>query len=137
MKHDQEGGQMCDTSFERWVARFYINKVEDSRKRGIPFNLSIISIRNILSAKRCYWTGIELTKPPYYASGGIPQDYRQRSSDITIDRIDASKPYVKGNVVACSRYANGLKSVFENGENDYEASHFFRMADKMRRAGLR
>jgi hypothetical protein len=37
-----------------------------------------------------------------------------RPTDITIDRIDNTKGYVPGNVMAISRMANNFKSIFEN-----------------------
>lgn len=127
---------MCDSNFERWVAKFYLNKHKNAFSRGIEFSINLISLRNVLKAKRCYWTGIELTHPPLTNSGEYPPGYKKRPSDVTIERIDSRKGYVKGNVVACSQYANSLKSVFENDQNDYQPKHFYKMADKMRRAGL-
>jgi hypothetical protein len=46
---------------------------------------------------------------PSYGKAGL-------STDITIDRIDNTKPYVKGNVMAVSKKMNNLKSIFENPE---------------------
>lgn len=47
----------------------------------------------------------------------VPRAGKQAlTTDITIDRIDNTKGYVKGNVMAISNRANNLKSIFENPE---------------------
>jgi len=126
---------MCDTNFEKWVARLYLSKLDQSSSRGIDFSINLVSLRNILRAKKCYWTGISLTRPKLDGKGNALGGNHRRASDITVDRIDSSLPYIKGNVVACSNYANSLKSVFEDPGNEYTAQHFIKMADKMRRLG--
>jgi len=92
--------------FELFVAQYYTNKVQSCKDRGIEWKLSLISVRNLLRTRKCPYTGIELTVPNK-AKGVFP-------TDITIDRIDHSKGYVTGNVMAISRKANQLKSIFEN-----------------------
>lgn len=93
--------------FELWVANYYKAKVESCRDRGIEFKLSLISVRNLLSAKYCGYTGMELTRNKAGAKSAC-------QSDVTIDRIDNSIGYVKGNVIAVSNVANNFKSIFEN-----------------------
>tara|TARA_R100000687_G_C6366023_1_gene125694 strand:- start:52 stop:396 length:345 start_codon:yes stop_codon:yes gene_type:complete len=110
-----------DSKFERKVAEFYIRKSRSAKDRGIEFRLNLTSVRNLLSAKKCYYTGIPLT-----TYDGV----RQRPTDITIDRVDASKGYEKGNVVACCNAANTYKSLFENG-GDLNLSHLKKMSKKL------
>lgn len=93
--------------FELWVANYYKAKVESCRDRGIEFKLSLISVRNLLSAKYCGYTGMELTRNKAGAKSAC-------QSDVTIGRIDNSLGYVKGNVIAVSNVANNFKSIFEN-----------------------
>lgn len=93
--------------FELWVANYYKAKVESCKDRGIEWNLNLISVRNLLSAKVCGYTGMPLTTPKVGAKASI-------QSDVTIDRIDNSRPYEKGNVIAVSNVANNFKSLFEN-----------------------
>lgn len=119
---------MTDVAFECWVAKFYWQKVESSKKRGIEFNLTLTSVRNMLRSKKCYYTGMAMTRPPYNSNGYIEPGYKARTTDITIDRIDNRLGYIKGNVRSCSRYANGLKAVLEDPSNSYEMKHFIRMA---------
>lgn len=78
--------------WDRWCTL----KNRASQKR-IPFNLSLLSVRNLLQAKRCFYTKAPLT---------------DKQGDMllrTIDRVDPSKGYVKGNVVACSFLVNTRK----------------------------
>lgn len=118
---------MTDTAFEAWVAKFYINKVRKCADKGYSFELPLLSVHNLLRAKKCYFTGIELTRPPIDDLGYAPKEYQRRNTDITLDRLDNSLGYVKGNVVPCSLYANSLKAVFECPDNVYQFDHFIRM----------
>lgn len=79
------------------IARKYINLQNSATSRGLEFDLSLTSIKNLLSAKRCYYTGVPLVD--------VPNHPNQR----TIDRVDNTKGYIKGNVVACSNSFNGMK----------------------------
>lgn len=84
------------------LARKFLAKADNARCRGIPFTLTLTGFRNLMRAKRCYYTGLELVD----AKEQVPL---QR----TIDRIDHTKPYEKGNVVACSHAFNQLKNELE------------------------
>ena len=119
---------MVDTAFDAWVAKFYINKVKKCAEKGCSFELSLLAVHNLLRAKRCYFTGIELTRPPLDELGYAPKGYERKNTDVTLDRIDNSKGYIQGNVKACSLYANSLKAVFECPSNVYKFEHFTRMA---------
>ncbi len=88
------------------IAAKYIAKADMSRGKGIPFDLPWQSFNNLMNAKYCKFTGIELTdKKP---GNGI------KSTDRTIDRIDNSKGYVIGNVAAVCNVANQFKSMLED-----------------------
>jgi hypothetical protein len=79
------------------VAKKYLSLKASAQNRGIDFNLSILSLRNVLNAKKCYYTGTALT----YIDG--------HPNSLTIDRVDADKGYVTGNIVACSYDFNQRK----------------------------
>ena len=96
---------MSDSKFDLYVAQKLGQKAHNAEQRGIEFDMSFQAMKNICRAKRCFYTGIPLTKPAF----GEPL----KPSDLTIDRVDASKGYVKGNVVACCHAANQVKSQFE------------------------
>jgi hypothetical protein len=79
---------MNDLQFAKTLIR-----LEDRCKsKGWEFNLNLTSIRNLYRAKKCYFTGTLLT-----------------SKNRTIDRIDNTKGYIKGNVVACDKKFNMKK----------------------------
>jgi hypothetical protein len=98
---------MTPSEFDLYAAKHLVWKAENAKKRGIEFNLTVASMKNLLSAKRCFYTGIGLTK-------STGKEDELKLSDFTIDRIDGSKGYVKGNVVACCHAANQMKNQFES-----------------------
>ena len=97
---------MSDPQFDLYCADKLRRKADNARERGIVFEMTFQSMKNILSAKKCYYTGLPLTRTRH-------AQFPVRASDLTIDRIDSTKGYVKGNVVACSHAANQLKSQVE------------------------
>lgn len=97
---------MTKPEFDLYCAKHLAWKAENAKKRGIEFTLTFQSMKNLMSAKRCFYTGIMLTK-----SDGKSD---LRLSDATIDRIDGSKGYIAGNVVACCNAANQMKNQFES-----------------------
>lgn len=112
-----------DLSFEKRVAEVYLSKAKHAEKKGIPFELGLMSVRNIVRAKRCYYTGVALT--------WTDREKGVRATDRTIDRIDNSKGYVKGNVVACSHLANQLKSHIENPGHPFTKESFTNFSKKL------
>ena len=82
-----------------------INKWTSIRDRclekGLDFDLTVADVRRLISRKKCFYTDIDMQLA--YDSG---QTHHCRS----IDRVDSSKGYVRGNVVACSMAVNKLKS---------------------------
>jgi hypothetical protein len=100
---------MSDYQFDLKVANKLRRKAQDAKTRGIEFSLTFQSMKNLMKAKRCYYTGIVLTEPVGLQDG----DTGRGASDRTIDRIDGSKGYVPGNVVACCNAANNIKAQLE------------------------
>lgn len=96
-----------EVRFDLYVMEKMQSKMHNARQRGVQFDLTFQAMKNLCRAKKCYYTGIPLTKP----KSGQPA----QASDFTIDRIDASKGYVAGNVVACCHAANQLKSHADKG----------------------
>ena len=80
---------MCDLQ----VAKKLISMHKTAAERGIKFDLPFLSLKNLLRAKRCYYTGELFTK----------------ANPVTVDRVDSSLGYVKGNVVACTHDFNSRK----------------------------
>lgn len=69
-----------------------------AKKRKIKFDLSKEDVEKLLTVKRCYYTGIRFKDS---------DKHRSR----TIDRIDNSKGYEPGNVVACIARVNFIKNL--------------------------
>ena len=65
-------------------------------KRGLDFNLEYEDLLKLYKTKRCYYTGIRF-------------DEKIRDKQLTLDRVDRLKGYVKGNVVACTDKVNQMK----------------------------
>ena len=87
------------------IARKYVEFYDSRTKEGKSVELSFTSFKNLMRAKKCAYTGVKLTDK---------EPGKQRASDRTIDRIDNSNGYVKGNVVAVCFSANNFKSRLEN-----------------------
>lgn len=77
-----------------------------AEKRKLDFNLEDDDIRKLLERKTCYYTGARFSKT---------KKFRR-----TIDRVDNTKGYIKGNVVACTHAANQLKNVLLEAESEYK-----------------
>lgn len=86
------------------LAKKFISKAQNAQSRGIVFDLSLTTFRNLMRAKKCYYTGLQLTD-----DGSVVCEPTRR----TIDRIDHKKGYVNGNVVACSHVFNQFKNEME------------------------
>jgi len=92
------------------VAKRYVNKAHSSTDRGLEFSLTFTGYKNLMKAKKCYFTGIALTTKPRSLKG-------IRQTDRTLDRLDSKIGYVKGNVVACCHAVNKFKSYWESDSN--------------------
>jgi hypothetical protein len=64
-------------------------------KRGKEWGLVLSDLENIPLV--CHYTGIELTLEP------------NKNNTISLDRVDSSKGYIKGNVVFCLATINSMK----------------------------
>ena len=89
-----------------YVAEKYLKKIANAKLAKHEFQLTFNEYKRLITRKHCYYTGIELTSKR--AGANILQ------TDCTLDRIDNTKGYVNGNVVACCHAFNKLKSTFEN-----------------------
>lgn len=101
--------------FETRLASKYLNIRRSAEGRGLEFNLTIADIRKLLKAKKCAYTKIDLV----YAPSG---EQTPPPNALTFDRVDASKGYVKGNVVACCQAMNQFKGVVERGMSQHNIS---------------
>lgn len=67
-----------------------------ARDRKLEFNLTYKTVKRLITNKKCFYTGVEFQ----------PEGTLSRS----IDRVDTSRGYVEGNVVACTVDINGKKA---------------------------
>lgn len=99
--------------FEVRVAKRYASKYNNAVKRGLEFDISLQTVRNLLKAKKCFFTGLPLT-----------------DNNRTIDRVDSDKGYIKGNVVACHKQVNLFKETIESEKFDIGFKEVYRMMTK-------
>jgi hypothetical protein len=114
---------MTPMVFEVVAVNKYINKVDSSRKRGIEFALTFSEYRRLLSRKRCAYTGITLS---FHRGQSAPTN-----ADLTIERIDNEKGYVKGNVIVVCSAANSVKGVLEDPNTFLSVKDAIRMFSKI------
>jgi hypothetical protein len=86
------------------VAKKMLQIKKSADDRNLPFDLSFSETKKLLTAKRCFFTKIELNE--------IDQHPDKRS----FDRIDNSKGYINGNVVACTTAFNQRKGNITIGD---------------------
>lgn len=78
------------------IAKKLISLKSSADSRGLDFDLKFATVKRLLKTKTCYYTGKKFTK------GG--------TNARTVDRVDATKGYVEGNVVSCTLDINAKKS---------------------------
>ena len=83
-------------NIDEQVARKFLQLKRSADKRSKDWDLTLSDIKKLLQRKTCYYTGVKFTSEGKYAR--------------TVDRIDSSKGYVKGNVVACTYWSNQMKN---------------------------
>lgn len=76
------------------LCKKYIALLQSADSRGIEFKLSLTALKNLKRSKRCYYTG----------------DLFTDKNRMSIDRVDNSKGYEDGNVVACGESLNHRKT---------------------------
>ena len=80
------------------IARKLLQIEQSAKSRNIPFDLTFQDVKRVLTAKRCFFTGAILT------------DVVGSPNKLSFDRIDNTKGYITGNVVACSESFNKTKN---------------------------
>lgn len=98
-QRDQNRFHGKSVSLEAWI---YRSAKARANKRGIEFS---ITIEDIVIPERCPAFGIKIDR----TWGGVEQNNQARGNKPSLDRIDSSKGYIKGNVVILSYRANIVK----------------------------
>jgi hypothetical protein len=78
------------------VARKMIKIHQSAADRKLKFDLSLETVRKLLTYKTCYYTNKEFEEDGVFSR--------------SFDRVDSLKGYVEGNVVSCTVDINGKKS---------------------------
>lgn len=99
-----------------------LNILKSANKRGLEFNLTDANIKTLLNKKTCYYTGVA------FDEDNDPMNVR------TFERVDDTKGYVKGNVVAVTLRANRIKNILLEHDNELKIGieQFLMMADKIK-----
>jgi hypothetical protein len=79
------------------IVNAYQSKYNRCKDESIAFTLTFAQFKKLRTAKKCFYTKLPLTDKTF-----------------SLDRIDSSKGYIPGNVVACSTAFNSIKAVWEN-----------------------
>ena len=83
---------------DRKICQKLCSIYSNAKDRELECNLSFQDIKKLMLKKKCYFTGVPFTE--------------EGPDSRSIDRLDNSKGYIKGNVVACGQGLNGRKSNF-------------------------
>ena len=78
------------------IAKKLVQLKQSADSRGIHFDLKFSTVKKLLSAKKCFYTG-----KPFSGSG---LDGR------SIDRVNSELGYTDDNVVPCTSHINGKKA---------------------------
>ena len=85
------------------VAEYYVRKAKEAKRRGIDFTLSLMEFKTLVKRKRCYYSGVFLTRDG-------------SRNTFTIDRIDNKLGYTKANSVPCAKFVNNMKNILIEDE---------------------
>jgi hypothetical protein len=110
--------ECVNESFDLKIARKLLDLSNRSKKKGLEFNLSLSDIKNLLNKKTCYYSGVKF-------------DDTKEHLSRSIDRVNDKIGYVKGNVVACTRKMNQIKSILFEGGNSPEYTTTVKELSKM------
>jgi hypothetical protein len=78
------------------IAKKMLKIHQSAVDRKLEFNLTLETVKKLLSYSACYYTNRKFEEEGNYAR--------------SFDRIDSAKGYIEGNVVACTVDINGKKS---------------------------
>ena len=78
------------------IIKKYQSIMSSALTRKLEFDISFAEFKRIYNQKKCFYTNKKLQH------GG--------NGNFSIDRVDNSKGYISGNIVACDTKFNSLKS---------------------------
>ena len=99
-----------------------------AKKKGIPATITVEDLMECYKIQdcKCYYSGMPLVLT-MTGNGDITDNPYQ----ITVDRLDSTKGYEKGNIVLCCLVANSAKSVLSSEEfYSFVEKMYFTMKDR-------
>jgi len=84
------------------VAKKMLKIFQSANDRGLEYDLSFKTVKRLMNYRKCYYTSKEFREDGLYSR--------------SFDRVDSSKGYIEGNVVACTVDINQKKSNLSNEE---------------------
>ena len=105
------------------IARRFVSKHDNAKRNGWEFELSFTEFKKLMNKKKCEYSGLVLTET-------------DGTNKRTIDRIDNSKGYIKGNVRVVAECVNLYKATLENPNNPLNFEIFEKMYIAMKQDGL-
>jgi hypothetical protein len=103
------------SNWPRYLARTCTN---DARRRRYPCDIDATYIESLWEKQRglCHWLGIPM----------VPSTIVRQPQRPSIDKLDGSKGYTRGNVVLCTMFAN-------MGRNSFPSEDFRAFVEDLRR----
>jgi hypothetical protein len=98
------------------LAKKYITKATRAEKANIDFELSFFEYKKLMNRKTCAYSGL------VFSEVNEKNEWKHPWQGRTIDRIDNSKGYISGNVVAVCNGVNKLKSQWEDPNLIFDAN---------------
>lgn len=100
-----------------------LNILRSANKRGLDFNLTDANVRSLLKKKSCHYTGV------VFGSDDDPLNVR------TFERVDETKGYIHGNVVAVTLRANRIKNIILEHDTELKINveQFVKMAEQIKK----
>lgn len=105
-KHNHFEDKNSNTLSLEYILTKRLRILKSANNRGLEFNLTDANVKALLTTKTCYYTGF------IFDSDDDPLDVR------TFERVDDTKGYVKGNVVAVTLRANRIKNLLMESDNN-------------------
>ena len=116
-------GNISDKPSLESVLSKRLHILKSANSRGLEFNLTDANIRKLLNTKMCYYTGVAFN------------ENNDPLNIITFERVDDTKGYVQGNVVAVTLRANRIKNLLVEQDNELSIGieQFINMAEQIKK----
>jgi len=100
------------------IAKKYTVKFNNARQLKHEFDLSFNDFKRLMNRQKCEYSGLTLI------------DEKEKFCSRTVDRIDNSIGYIKGNVRVVAYGINALKATIENPQHEMTNDILVKIAKK-------